>query len=251
MTKKELVLIGCIALLVIGGPVYILFGKEQVPEAQTIVPTQAYSPVAQDPVENNKPESFDKTTYSLDDPTSLWVVANKKRPLNPISYTPPDLVSVAGGQRLRTEAATNLKQLITTAKNENLTLSPLSGYRSYATQQTVYANEVRAYGQATADTESARPGTSEHQTGLSIDVGGGGCGIEDCFGATSEGKWLADNAYKFGFIIRYPEGKQGITGYRYEPWHIRFVGVDLATEMQKQGVLTLEEFFDLPPAPTY
>lgn len=251
MTKKEALLIGLIALLVIGGPIYVLFRNEQAAVTQESTSTEP-APIPDPTSAQDLPlkASFDKTTYSTDDPNSIWVVSNKKRPLSPINYAPTDLVSV-GSQRLRTEAATNLQQLLTAAKNEGLTINPLSGYRSYTTQQSVYANEVRTYGQTTADTQSARPGTSEHQTGLAIDLGGGGCGIEDCFGDTTEGKWLADNAYKFGFIIRYPEGKQSITGYRYEPWHVRYVGVALATEMTTQGILTLEEFFNLPPAPSY
>lgn len=252
MTKKEAVLIGLIALLVIGGPLYVLTRRNEPAVSQSPAsnpqPVNQTAPASQDlPLET----PFDKTQYSIDNPSSIWIVANKKRPLNPASYAPNDLVNVTGGQQLRSEAATNLRQLITTAKNEGLAINPLSGYRSYTTQQSVYANEVRTYGQTVADTQSARPGTSEHQTGLAIDLGGGGCGIEDCFGDTTEGKWLADNAYKFGFIIRYPENKQSVTGYRYEPWHIRYVGVALATEMQKQGVLTLEEFFGLPAAPNY
>lgn len=189
--------------------------------------------------------AFDKQKYSLTDPTSIWVIANKQRPLNPLQYAPADLVSVGGSQQLRQEAAEALAQLFAAAKAENLVLNPLSGYRSYARQQVVYGNEVKNYGQAVADTESAKPGYSEHQTGWAIDVGGGGCGIENCFGTTPHGKWVAANAYKYGFIVRYPEGKQNITGYRYEPWHIRYVGVELATELHNQNILTLEEFFSL------
>ena len=198
-----------------------------------------------------KPPVFDKSKYSTNDPTSIWVVSNKQRSLNPKTYAPSDLVTVSGGQQLRKETAAALAQMIEAAKAENLYISSLSGYRSYNTQTSVYNNEVATNGQAVADTQSARPGHSEHQTGLAIDVGGGGCGIEDCFGNTAEGKWVATNAYKYGFIIRYTANKQAVTGFRAEPWHIRYVGVDLATEMQKQGVQTLEEFFGLPAAPSY
>jgi zinc D-Ala-D-Ala carboxypeptidase len=152
---------------------------------------------------------------------------------------------------MRKEAATALTDMIAAAQAESLTISPLSGYRSYNTQVSVYNNEVKRYGQSVADTQSARPGTSEHQTGLAIDVGGGGCGIEDCFGNTPNGKWVAANAYKYGFIIRYTPGKESVTGYRPEPWHIRYIGTELATEMRQKGAQTLEEFFELPPAPSY
>ncbi|MGB4758940.1 MAG: M15 family metallopeptidase [Candidatus Saccharimonadales bacterium] len=198
-----------------------------------------------------EPPVFDTTTYSVDDPASIWIVTNKQRPLSPKTYAPNDLVPVGSGQQLRKEAAAALQQLIAAASTEGLSIKPLSGYRSYDKQVSVYGSEVNAYGQAVADTQSARPGYSEHQTGLAIDVGGGGCGIEDCFGDTAEGKWIAANSYKHGFIVRYIPGKETVTGYRAEPWHIRYIGVDLAAEMHKQGISTLEEFFKLPPAPSY
>lgn len=92
------------------------------------------------------------------------------------------------------------------------------------------------------------PGTSEHETGLAIDVAGadGSCAVADCFGDKPESKWLAEHAWRFGFIIRYPEGKKAITGYKYEPWHLRYVGVDIAAEMQERAI-TLEECFDMIP----
>jgi D-alanyl-D-alanine carboxypeptidase len=253
MSKREIVLIIVIALLVIGGPAYILFVRDKPQPAivQTEQPKNESSKteVKQEPVVETP--AFDKTKFSNDEPASIWVVANKQRPLSPKTYIPSDLVGVGGGQQLRTEAATALKSLIAGAKTENLIISPLSGYRSYSTQVTVYGNEVKNYGQAVADSESARPGYSEHQTGLAIDVGGGGCGIEDCFGNTAQGKWVAANAYKYGFIIRYISGKESVTGYRPEPWHIRYVGIELANEMHERGVQTLEEFFGLPNAPNY
>lgn len=194
---------------------------------------------------------FDKNRFSTSDVASIWVVVNKRRPLNPQDYVPTDLVAVGGGQQLRTEAAAAFSRLTADAKRDGLSIAPLSGYRSYNTQVRVYNNEVATNGQAVADTQSARPGTSEHQTGLGIDVGGGGCGIEDCFANTAEGKWVAAHGYKYGFLIRYPEGKQSVTGYRYEPWHLRYVGSELATEMHEKGAQTLEEFFGLPAAPNY
>jgi D-alanyl-D-alanine carboxypeptidase len=191
------------------------------------------------------PPAFDKTTHSTTDATSIWVIVNKKHPLNPLQYTPTDLTLLPHTQYMRAEAAAAVTKLVDEAGKQGLVLHTLSGYRSYATQVTVYNNEVSSYGQATADTESARPGYSEHQSGWSVDMGGGGCGIEDCFGNTAEGKWLAANAYQYGFIIRYPADKVAVTGYRYEPWHIRYIGADLSKEMHDKGVETLEEFFNV------
>ena len=189
--------------------------------------------------------TFDKSKYSTTEAASPWVVVNKQHSLNPLQYAPSDLVSAGGSQQMRQEATTALAKLFAGAKAEGLTLQALSGYRSYARQQTVYQNYVNTYGQAEADTFSANPGYSEHQTGWAIDIGGGGCGIEDCFANTPHGKWVAANGHKYGFIVRYPAGKQAVTGYKYEPWHIRYVGVELATEMHSQNVQTLEEFFNL------
>jgi D-alanyl-D-alanine carboxypeptidase len=189
--------------------------------------------------------SFNKSLHPTDQPDSIWVVVNKSRPMNPTTYAPPDLVSVGGGQMMRQEAATALQQLFAGATAAGYKLQPLSGYRSYTTQQSVYAREVATNGQAKADTQSAKPGYSEHQTGLAIDVGGGGCNIEDCFGTTAEGKWVAAHAHEYGFMIRYVPGKEDITGYRPEPWHLRYVSTDLAAELKRTNTQTLEEFFGL------
>jgi zinc D-Ala-D-Ala carboxypeptidase len=86
---------------------------------------------------------------------------------------------------------------------------------------------------------------------LAADIGGGGCDIETCFATTAEGRWVAANGHRYGYVIRYPEGAQGVTGFKFEPWHVRYVGVALATELHETGVATLEEFFGLPAAPAY
>lgn len=189
--------------------------------------------------------SFNKTKYSTSDPHSIWIVVNKSRPLNPLTYTPGDLQTVGSGQMLRKEAADALAKLIQAAASQGLKIIPISGYRSYDTQVQVYNNEVRTRGQAVADTESARPGYSEHQTGWAIDVGGGGCNIDDCFANTKEGQWVTAHAYEYGFIIRYTTANQAITGYRAEPWHIRYIGTELSSQMHSQNITTLEEFFGL------
>ena len=113
----------------------------------------------------------------------------------------------------------------------------ISGFRSYDLQNTIYNNYVHLYGKEQADTFSAQPGHSEHQSGLAMDVGK----IDDDYGSTPEGKWLAANAHKYGFIIRYQKGKESITGYKYEPWHIRYLGREIATKVYNSG-LTLEEY---------
>lgn len=188
--------------------------------------------------------SFDKTQYSLEDPDSIWVVVNKKRPL-PDGYAPTDLDG-----DIRREPAKKLEELLRAAQNGGHNLYRISGFRSQENQTLTYNSYVSRDGQARADTYSARPRHSEHQTGLAIDLGNGTCDLEACFGDTKSGKWLAAHAYEYGFIIRYLKGKEHITGYQYEPWHLRYVGVPLSTELYKSGQ-TMEEFFGLPPAPNY
>ncbi len=193
--------------------------------------------------------TFDRAAHSIDDPASIWVVVNKLRPLNPTDYVPADLVDVpvphTWDPLLRQEASDAIVAMFDAAANEaGLSLASNSAYRSYSAQQSIYSGD---------DLSTARPGFSEHQTGLTMDIGAesGECSLNACFGETAEGIWLRDNAYRFGFILRYPADKTPVTGYEYEPWHFRYVGVDLATEMRETGFTTLEEFFQLPAAPEY
>ena len=130
-----------------------------------------------------------------------------------------------------------LVRLQNDASSLGYSLPLLSGFRSYQDQNYLYNSYVRKDGEAIANTYSAKPGQSEHQTGLAFDVGA----ISDNFGNTESGKWLAENAHKYGFIIRYLKGKESITGYKYEPWHIRYINEEVAAEIYNQGV-TLEEY---------
>lgn len=122
----------------------------------------------------------------------------------------------------------------------NLKLS--SGYRPYSTQKTIYNNYIARDGKTAADTYSARPGYSEHQSGLCFDLNS----ISDSFANTNEGKWINENAYKYGFTIRFPKGKDEYTGYKYESWHLRYVGEELATTLYNDGNwLSMEEYFGI------
>lgn len=198
--------------------------------------------------------SFDKKKYSLSEPGSLWMIANKQHAL-PGDYVPADLQvpdvrlrlgSGAEQMQFRGVAAGDLKKMFDAAAKDGITLVFGSGYRSYALQKQFYDSYVAKDGQAAADRYSARPGTSEHQTGLAFDATttAGTCHLETCFEGTSEGKWLAGHAHQYGFTLRYKNGKESVTGYQYEPWHFRYVGRELATELQKSNQ-TMEEFFNL------
>lgn len=188
----------------------------------------------------------------IDHPDSTSVVVNKERPLVPADYAPEDLSSV-DGQLLRTDAAEALKTMQQAAAADGVTVLAISGYRSYAAQSELYRGYTSQYGSDQADTISARPGHSEHQTGLAVDIAApdGRCSLQACFEDTPAGAWAAENAHRFGFILRYPAGASAVTGYTYEPWHLRFVGADLARAVHGSGISTLEEYFQLPAAPDY
>ena len=193
----------------------------------------------------NEPQTLNlnKHQYSLSDPASIWVIVNKQRPLTPLDYKPNDLHDVGFGQKMTNKSAKDLIAMMVAAKKDKVELTFESGFRSYEAQQKAYDSIVSGFSQAVADNESARPGYSEHQTGLAMDFGNDDCKVHDCFTSTKEGKWLATNSYKYGFIMRYPADKQSITGYKEEAWHYRYVGKPLATELHKKGSPTLEEYF--------
>ena len=208
----------------------------------------------QEPTQQQEPDQDPKPEHSIDDPLSIWVVVNRERPLDR-NFEPTDLVNPAVPVNtaktkeelsMRKVPAKALEDMFAAAKVVGYDLLLGSGFRDYDLQSFYYNNYVSVYGQAEADKWSAKPGTSEHQTGLVADVAPStmNCYLETCFGSTPEGKWVAVNAHKYGFIIRYQEGKSDITGYQYEPWHIRYVGVELATELFNNGK-TLEEHFNL------
>lgn len=256
--KKLLAAVGFFVIVVI--LIILSVSKASAPVDKTAGSTGTKKTASQ--TSKTPADSFNKSQYSLTDPTSLWVVVNKTRPLQPKTYAPNDLVvpqiplrtsSSNGEMHLRQAATTALEKMTADAKTQGIYFMLSSGYRSYSLQVAVYNNEVSNFGKTKADTESARPGYSEHQTGLAMDLEDSNrlCEVTDCFANLPEGKWLAANAYKYGFLIRYPADKVAVTGYRYEPWHIRYVGTDLSQELHNQNIQTLEEFFSLPAAPDY
>ena len=204
---------------------------------------------------------FNKQQYSTTEPTSIWVVVNKTHPLAPIDYAPADLVvpsvplRVPGNEsmQLRAPTATALEQMFGAAKADGLVLKISSGYRSYNYQVGLYNGYVSSEGQAAADSQSARPGHSEHQTGLAVDIEPDNrkCELNACFADMPEGRWLATNSYKYGFILRYLPDKVAVTGYESEPWHFRYIGQALAGQMHSSGITTLEEFFGVSGGQSY
>ena len=204
------------------------------------------------PLNEDSVPVFYENIIQVENPDSLSVLVNKNYSL-PEDYEPDDLVFLEvplynndksnEANYLRKEAADALKELFTAAKQEGYELIARSGYRSYATQASLYGRYVEQDGVEAADTYSARPGHSEHQTGLTIDITSDAVhgGLTELFGETEEGRWVAENAYRFGFIVRYPQDRTAETGYQYEPWHLRYVGVQAATEIY-QDQLILEDY---------
>ncbi|PVE19012.1 M15 family metallopeptidase [Arthrobacter sp. Bz4] len=205
--------------------------------------------------------SGDSVSGDYADPSAATVVVNKRRPLAPIDYTPADLVlpkvplaTDRVNATLRPDAAEAVEEMFAAAADDDVWLTLVSGYRSYPVQAATYDYWVSRNGSPEdADNYSARPGFSEHQTGLAFDIGqdDGACTLRSCFAETAAAAWAADNAHRFGLILRYPEGRQDTTGFLAESWHYRFVGVETSGAMRDNGVQTLEEHFGLPDAPDY
>jgi zinc D-Ala-D-Ala carboxypeptidase len=191
----------------------------------------------------------------IQNPLNVLALVNKMFAL-PDNYNPTDLVkpnvSFSFGNEtiekslMRKEAALALEKMFTEAKTNGIELYAVSGYRSYERQRIIFDAEVKKSGEEKAAQVVAVPGNSEHQSGLAMDISAKSAdlGLTESFGETIEGKWLAANAHKYGFILRYPKGKESITGYQYEPWHFRYVGVSAAQTIFEKNI-TLEEYFNI------
>lgn len=175
------------------------------------------------------------------------VLVNRKHPVN-WDYVPA--IDSAGGVILQPQAKKAYEEMHTAAMQDGIQFYFRSGYRDFATQAAIYQQYARTdpNGIAGANRYSAPPGASEHQTGLAVDIDNGS-GLSYDFDQTPAGIWLHKNAYKFGFIIRFPKGKEPITGYTYEPWHFRYIGVEKAADFGPENTLTLEEYLHSEPAP--
>lgn len=184
------------------------------------------------------------------DPSDLLILVNKQNraPSVPFTLVKPDVQptkeSVSENIYMRPEAAKALEALFAGAAEDGITLYATSGFRSYSTQKAIFDRKAEERGETAANRSVAKPGYSEHQTGLAMDIEGEttlGTGLTEAFGESPEGIWVAQHCHEYGFIIRYPKGKTDITGYIYEPWHLRYVGVEAAQEIVDLGV-TFEEY---------
>lgn len=190
-------------------------------------------------INNNTVDNIGKTSkgFSITKKNGIYyiggmIIANKTYSL-PSNYNPGGLVS---------DFNSAFNKMKSAASKDGINLKIISGFRSYNTQANTYNGWVSRYGKSEADKISARPGHSEHQTGLAADINS----LDQAWGNTKEGKWLTNNCSKYGFIIRYPKGKESYTGYSYEPWHIRYVGTDISNKLYNGGNwITLEEYLGI------
>lgn len=254
MTKKLLITCIVMFLVVIGLAGYVFFGKDnKKKEEETAAKEKVQETATPEPTATPYVGEVNGVLNpEFTDTDSLLLLANKKHPL-PAGYVPDDLVipdvqtngnTVYMGQ----EAAEALKEMFTAAANDGVTLLAGSGYRSEDYQRTLYNGYVQQYGVETADTISSRPGYSDHQTGLALDISDhdGATYLTQDMENTPEGQWLRKHAHEYGFIMRYPKGKQDITGYAYEPWHFRYVGKEWSEKIYSKGEFeSFEEYFNV------
>lgn len=190
----------------------------------------------------NLDEPFYQTILKIDDPSSITALVNKSHAL-PNDYVPDDLVSIPSfpNLQIRDDAVDDLENLIAAAKLDNVYLIPYSTYRSYNYQERLYNGYLEDDPKEVVDTYSARPGHSEHQTGLALDIRSSShwSNLTD-----SDYEWMLNNSYKYGFIVRYPKDNSSITGYKEEPWHIRYIGIEHATKVHELNI-TFDEYYDL------
>lgn len=190
----------------------------------------------------NLDEPFYQTVETITDPGSITVLVNKSHAL-PADYVPEDLVNIPSfpSLQIKDDAVDDFEKLLAAAKLDNVYIIPYSTYRSYDYQNRLYTNYLGRDPKEVVDTYSARPGHSEHQTGLALDVRSSSHwdNLTD-----ADYEWMLNNSYKYGFIVRYPKNNSTITGYQEEPWHIRYIGVEHATKVHELGI-TYDEYYDL------
>lgn len=256
MTKK-LSLLGIILFIIVCGTVgCVLIKSDAFHPAPTVSEGEGTS---SEEIESNQEEessAIKEQDSEQDDrffnTNSLLIIANKKHAL-PEGYEPSDLRQVnvpinTNQWQMREEAASALEKMFAAAAEDGITLSACSGYRSEAYQSELYNSYVQKYSVERADAISSRPGYSDHQTGLAMDIGDHDQAtvFTEAMENTPEGQWLYVHAHEYGFILRYPNGKEEITGYAYEPWHYRYVGVEPATAIYTVSPdETMEEYFKL------
>ena len=207
------------------------------PEEEPVPPPPQETGPVQNPLEPGN-------LYLVADGDYLMALVTKQTTLG--KYAPRDIVALPDEvcqtwkYYLREEAASHLVQLWEAAREEGIEIKVISAYRSYDTQTKLFQDYAAAHGEEAANRFSARPGQSEHQLGTTVDFGGTPSDQYQSFADTPQGKWLAEHAHEFGFVMSYPPGSEEITGYIYEPWHFRYIGVEEAREWKESGEVLCE-----------
>lgn len=255
-------------VLLIGSMIFLFSGCSQINSLVDKLPFTAKDSSnrsqQQDESQINDPLSLESIFFNdikevdgknvIQNSTNVMALVNKEFYL-PEEYIPEDLVrpdvEFSFGEveieksLMRKEAAESLENMFTNAAENGIELYAVSGYRSYSRQKSLFEAEINRVGIEKAEQAVAIPGASEHQSGLAMDISSRSNKfyLNEAFADTTEGKWLKENAHRFGFILRYPKEKIDITNYVYEPWHFRYVGVKAATIMYEHN-WTLEEYFN-------
>lgn len=217
------------------GPGHMLIGAAH---ADTPAPSRTT------PSDSTPPHRTDLEREELD---RLLAVITKDKPIEPLDYEPHDLVNVDGDTyQVRAEVADHLDAMFAAAQDVGITLRVISGYRSHQTQAETHDYWVQRYGRQAAEERSARPGYSEHQSGLAVDLddASGQCYLSACFETTDAGAWLTRHAHVYGFIKSYPPNTTERTGYIHEPWHWRYVGPRAAARMHRFKIALLQDYVD-------
>jgi D-alanyl-D-alanine carboxypeptidase len=233
-----------------GAPVPV--GSSFAPPSSPAVPTAAPT-TPEPPAATPTATGIDLAAHSTTDPASIWVIVNKRHPIDPIDWAPDDLVTVDGAQ-IRAVVQPDLEAMLAAAQADGVSIGLRTGYRSYSSQASIRADVERRRGFAHAERYSARAGYSEHQTGLSFDLHSTSkpsCDLQTCFADTAEGQWVAAHAVEYGFVVRYTPENTAVTGYSPEAWHLRYVGRELADWMAAQGIDSLEEALGVTGGPDY
>lgn len=222
----------------------VLTSTEEPTAEPTFEPTETPEPT-EEPTAEPEPQQPQVDVYT---DSSMGRIVNKEHPI-PADYVPEDLSimnvkRMNGEQQLREEAARALEEMYAAAENDGIYLFVISGYRSYGTQQELYNQYVAKYGEAQASRIDAYPGTSEHQLGLSVDLGAAdrGCELRNCFKATNTYEWLQHHSWEYGYIERNPVDSEQYTGVQYSPWNFRYVGRETASLLHDAG-MSMEQYF--------
>lgn len=250
---KKIHILALVVLLLLAAVTVLILASDNVhaPTDRTSTKKSQQTAMAKQQVRLPGATPIEAIPGDISSPEHTWILVSKTYPLTNQRFMPTDLTKpnirtrtdkTEAEQMLRKSAAVAVEKMFADAEKNGIVLGMASGFRGYELQQEYFTSYAKMSGVEAANTYSALPGQSEHQTGLALDIMDENrtCYLEVCFENTAAGKWLTENASSYGFIIRYPKNKTDSTKYQYEPWHFRFVGIAMSNAIQKSG-LTFDE----------